>query len=339
MPEVDPGLEIGLRSFLNEIKAQPVPRPLADFEPAGVRPRRKALNLFAGAAGVAVIAAGVAVFAVELNGHHGAGSPLGGLSAGANTPGTAALGLPSISRGDGSRTVLIPKTYGSGSETLPSVTLAPNEGLGVEYTCVSTQPRATAICTVVGKGVPGIVSRGGGSGPTSVSSAYETAAGAGGPITLHLSADPSVKWVILVYEFRPPAPLMPKPTAPITTPSSFPGPTPPFLREGPAPTGATVLIPVTYGTGSMTLPSFTATPNQNVSIELGCLSTSPSVTTVTVNFYDPAFTGDTLVGQCFGGDGGSGGGGSNGFVGTVTMKVQAAPTEKWVILVYAGGGP
>src|ERR1022692_1196492 len=70
MPEVDPGLETSLRSFLNEIKAQPLPRPLANFEPAGVRPRRKALNLFAGAAGVAVIAASVAVFAFELNGHH-----------------------------------------------------------------------------------------------------------------------------------------------------------------------------------------------------------------------------------------------------------------------------
>jgi hypothetical protein len=47
MPEVDPGLETRLRTFLNEIKAQPLPRRVAGFEPASVRPRRKTLNLFA----------------------------------------------------------------------------------------------------------------------------------------------------------------------------------------------------------------------------------------------------------------------------------------------------
>jgi hypothetical protein len=87
----------------------------------------------------------------------------------------------------------------------------------------------------------------------------------------------------------------------------------------------------------MTLPSFSETPNESVQIELGCLSTSPSVNSVTVNYYDPAFAGDTVAGQCFGGSGGGIGSGSTGFSGTVTMKVQAAPTEKWVILVWEGG--
>jgi hypothetical protein len=346
MPEVDSGLETSLRSFLNEIKAQPLPRPLAGFDAANVRPRRKGLNLFAATAGVAVIAAGVAVFAVELNGHHNTGSPTpGGQSAATPTPGATPPILPSnaafaqVPHGE----VLIPKTYGSGTKTFPTVTLGPNEAVGIDYSCVSSHSTALNSISLSGPGVPVVLGPhfqfwlSECSTPNGDSAGLGTAGGTGGRITVRFNADPSVRWVVLVYEYPARAESLPTPTA---SAPSYPGPTPPFLAEGPPPAGATVLIPPTYGTGPMTLPSFTTTPNENVSIELGCLSTSPSVTTVTVNEYDPAFTGDTLTGQCFGGHGGSGGGGTNGLGGTVTMKVQAAPTEKWVILVYEGGaGP
>ena len=72
MREVDSGLEGRLRSFLDEVKAQPVPQQLADFVPATVRSGRKVLNVLAGAIAVAVVAASVAVFAIELSGHHAA---------------------------------------------------------------------------------------------------------------------------------------------------------------------------------------------------------------------------------------------------------------------------
>jgi hypothetical protein len=122
---------------------------------------------------------------------------------------------------------------------------------------------------------------------------------------------------------------------------SYPSPssTPPTLGEDPVPARDPVLIPVTYGTGPMTLPSFTVTSNESVSVKVGCLSTSPSVTTLTVNYYDPAFAGDTIAGSCDGPRGGGSGSGSTGFDGTVTLKVEAAPTEKWVIVVYLSLDP
>jgi hypothetical protein len=44
-----------------------------------------------------------------------------------------------------------------------------------------------------------------------------------------------------------------------------------------------------------------------------------------------------VVGQCFGGSGGSGGSGGGSDAGVpVTLKVEAPPSEKWVILVYEG---
>jgi hypothetical protein len=234
---------------------------------------------------------------------------------------------------------LIPKTYGSGTETLPTFRLGPNEGIGIAYGCTPISSKTLDSMSFSGHGVPAVL----GSDfhfwlsqfsiGNRCSGGIDTASGTGGPITVRINAAPSVKWVILVYEFPEKAQVIPPPTAPAP---SYPGPTPPFLG-GPAPAGDKVLIPVTYGTGPMTLPSFSETPNESVQIELGCLSTSPSVNSVTVNYYDPAFAGDTVAGQCFGGSGGGIGSGSTGFSGTVTMKVQAAPTEKWVILVWEGG--
>ena len=72
MPDDDSQLDLRLRSFLDEIKAQPLPHQLADFKPATVRSGRKVLNVLAGSVAAAVIAASVTVFAIELNGHHGA---------------------------------------------------------------------------------------------------------------------------------------------------------------------------------------------------------------------------------------------------------------------------
>jgi hypothetical protein len=342
MPEVDPGLETSLRSFLNEIKAQPLPRPLADFEPAGVRPRRKALNLFAGAAGVAVIAAGVAVFALELNGHHASGSPIpGGQSAATTTP--AILDNSPLPPG---AKVLIPQTYGTGTETLPTVTLGPNEGIGIEYGCISNHSTPFNSIFLSGHGVPEFLGPNFRfwlhqfSTPDRCSGKLLTDGGQGGPLTVRFNAaHPSVTWVILVYEYPSPAIVVSKPPASSIAPS-FPGPTPPFLG-GPAPAGARVLIQVTYGSGSETLPTVTVAPNVPLDIEDGCISTSPSANTLTIASSDPAFNGDTAIGQCYYGDSGGsgGGGGGSGPGGRLTLRVEAGPSVRWVILVYEGVGP
>jgi plastocyanin len=77
MPEVS-RLDRRLRLFLHEIQAQPLPQQLADFKPATVHSGRKVLNVLAGTVGVAIIAATTTVFAIEVNGHKGAGSPAPG---------------------------------------------------------------------------------------------------------------------------------------------------------------------------------------------------------------------------------------------------------------------
>src|ERR1700686_2078760 len=88
MPDVDSRLDGRLRVFLDEIKAQPLPQELAAFNPATVRSGRKVLNVLAGTVAVAVIAATATVFAVELNGHHGGGSPATSVKRGpTSTPG------------------------------------------------------------------------------------------------------------------------------------------------------------------------------------------------------------------------------------------------------------
>lgn len=343
MIDIDPRLDSKLRAKYERIEAENPPQGLIDFDPSAERPRSRTFNLLAGVAGIAVVAAGVAVFAVELNGHHDSGSPIpGGQSAGVTGAQPARPILGAAPPGSPlPRAVLIKTTYGSGTKTFPTVTVGRNEGLGIQFGCIADIP--TPIndfdFTLQGKGVPalfnspGAVAAYGGCtnprGSSGMSSEWGPFATPGGRVTIRLTTDPAVRWVIRVYEYPPTV-------APPVTPPSYPSTTPPFLG-GPAPAGDKVLIPVTYGTGPMTLPSFTETPNVSVQVELGCLSTSPSVTSLTVNYYDPVFAGDTVAGRCFGGTGGGIGSGSTGFDGTVTMKVEAAPTEKWVILVWEGG--
>jgi hypothetical protein len=351
MPDIDSPLDTRLQSFFEDIKRQGLPSQLADFKPATAGAGQRMLNLFAGAAAIAFVAAGVALFAVELNGHHTTGSPISiGQSAATPTPKTTPPFLAEGSAPAGA-TVLIPVTHGSGSETLPAVMQAPDSPLSVEYACVSAhtpppKPDSTANPGGSQTGNFTLLAEGGSLNGAGVShgslsldqcsntkgegTGLRTAGGyaGGGPVTFSVNADPSVKWVILVYE----APLVAATPATSITPE----PTPPTLGEWPASAGATVLVPVTYGTGAMTLPTITETATDQIYVELGCLSTSPSVTTLTMNEYDPAFFGDTIAGSCFGARGGGIGSSyvSNG--GMVTMKIQAAPTEKWVILVYEG---
>ncbi len=153
MPDVDSRLDRRLQSFFDEIKAQPLPQQVADFKPATVRSVRKGLNFLAGTVAVAVIAATATVFAIELNGHRGAGSLAPAATAVAtSTPkptpsSSAASSLP------GGAKVLIPPTSGTGTETLPTVTLGPNEGIWIAYSCSSSAMPFNSIF-VSGAGVP-----------------------------------------------------------------------------------------------------------------------------------------------------------------------------------------
>jgi len=347
MPDVDSRLDRQLRFFLDEIKAQPLPPQLADFKPASLRSGRKVLNILAGAVAVAVIAATATVFAVELHGHRGAGAPVPAAPAEATstptpTPAPSSTAASSLPTG---ATVLIPPTSGTGSKTLPTVTLGPNEGIWVAYSCSSGDSMPFNSILVSGHGVPAFLGPNFQSWlhefstPTSCGGTLSTDGGQGGPLSVRFNAArPSVTWMVALYEYPSPAIAVSNPP-PSSTPS-FPGSTPPFL-DAPAPPGAKVLIKITYGWGSATLPTVTVTPHEPLIIEGGCISTSASANTLNIGSGDPAFNGSIGMGQCFygtGAGGSSGGSVGSGAGGPLTLQVVAAPSVRWVILVYEGGG-
>ena len=121
----------------------------------------------------------------------------------------------------------------------------------------------------------------------------------------------------------------------LTTPPAYltgpnwPGSAPPFL-VAPAPSGAKVLIKITYGWGSETLPTVTVARNVPLVIEEGCISTSAAANVLDIGSGDPAFNGSLGIGQCFYGTGA--GGSSGGPVGSeaggpLTLRVGRSLCE------------
>lgn len=352
MPEIDSPLDTRLQSFFEEIKAQGLPSELAGFKPATARRGRRMLNVFAGAAGIAVVAAGVAVFAVELSSHDEAGSLIpGGQSAPTTWLGPIPPFRPPIPADEHGAKVLIPVTYGTGPKTLPTVVLGPNEALVYDYGCISDHPTtiATSMAIVAnhvfdtsGGGSNFLV--GGCSNPKGSSAEYEMADVGLGilnrqvtpppsqlSISLRVKTEASVNWVVLVYEIPSSSVFTATTPIPTSTTSSTPAPS---LAPGVAPPGATVLVPLTYGTGPATLPTFTWAPNDMLYIADGCGS---GVTGDTVTFAgdNSTFDGDFVNGQCSGpvtlGGGSSTSGGAGG---PVTLTVKAVSSLKWAVFIY-----
>jgi hypothetical protein len=348
MLEIDPRLHSELRAKYERIEAESPPQTLMAFDPAAKRPHRRTLNLFAAAAGFAVVAAGIAVLAIGLNGHRGTGSPApGGQSAATPTVvATPAILPPLPSDSLRRKVVLIPETFGTGTRTFAAVTVGKNDVLGLQYGCLSNAPAASPSIVMAGAAVPVppsatplVFGLTGCSSPDGNSEEVDVAPGSrGGSLTIRFNAAASVRWVIRVYEF--PSGAVSSPTASSTVPNA-PAPTP-FI-DGGAPAGATVLIPVMYGTGPMTLPSFTVASNVTLYVEEGCLSTSASDSMLTVTFAGSAEygDGDSATGGCYSEGGGSSGSAVDiGTGGHETVAVKAGPSEKWVVLVYEGNlGP
>jgi hypothetical protein len=144
--------------------------------------------------------------------------------------------------------------------------------------------------------------------------------------------------MIRAYEF--PSQAILSTPSPWETAPTYPGSTPPFL-DAPAPAGAKVLIKLTYGTGSKTLPTVTVAPHVPLYIEGGCISTSAAANVLTIGSGDPAFNGAMGIGQCYygttsGGDGGDNVGSEAG--GPLTLRIDTGPSVRWVVLVYEGVG-
>jgi ferric-dicitrate binding protein FerR (iron transport regulator) len=75
MVAFDARLDARLQAFYEHIERQSPPRALASFEAPLGRSRRRSLNLLAGVAGIAVVVAGVSLFATELSSHRNSTPP------------------------------------------------------------------------------------------------------------------------------------------------------------------------------------------------------------------------------------------------------------------------
>ena len=105
MLDIDPGLDAKLRAFFDHIEACVPPSILSDVKADPPRRRRAMINLFAGVVAVAVVAASVTLFAVELTSHRTTSSA----SLLKKMPLLGSGGVPASAH------VLIPLTRGHGS--------------------------------------------------------------------------------------------------------------------------------------------------------------------------------------------------------------------------------
>jgi hypothetical protein len=137
------------------------------------------------------------------------------------------------------QTVLVPVTYGTGAATLPTFEVGPDEWLNVTLACNSGSAADTV--DLVGPAYFGSMQQAQCSDPMGASGGFGSAAiegAASGPISVHLKADPSISWEILITEG-------------------------PAYVGWPSPADVAV-VPAAYGTGSAALPNFTPTTSYAV---------------------------------------------------------------------------
>lgn len=239
MIDIDPRLDERLRSFYDQIEASPVPARV--MEPAPVAPTRgrRTINVLAGAAGLAVVAAGIAVFAVELA-HHNATPP-----AAATRP--SDLRPMPVFGGDAIPTsvhVVMPVLYGSGTTRL--LTFTPEGTVYVQVDCLGKGPLTISSTGGVIDNVHAQCSSTSGvttmtlDGPTG----YDLT-----PLTLTVTSDRSTIWEVFLAQ------------------TGITGLPP--LGGASLPADSHVLVPVTYRTGAATLPAFT--PREHYIIESSCI--------------------------------------------------------------------
>ncbi len=219
MIDIDSELDARLRSFYEHIEEQRPSRGFESFEIPSRRPHRRTLNLVAGVAGVAIVAAGVSVFATELASRHGAKPPAPATQSGLPSDSQLTLGLPSISH------TVIQVTHGRGSASLPTFTA---EGIiFVQSACIGT---GTFGVQTQGHEIDNVAEGcyGGSIGGVTVPA---NPAIDGKRLSLQIVANPSTEWTIVVADSGPVPPL-------------------PILGANTIPTGAHILFPTTDGTGT-----------------------------------------------------------------------------------------
>jgi hypothetical protein len=326
MVEMDPRLDTKLRAFFDRIEASPAPSALTDIAAPATSRRRRTINLVAGFAAIAVVAASVMLFAVELANHHA--------PAKSSLPSSAAQlkRMPLIGNGGipKSARVLIPLTRGHGSVRLK--TFVPTGELLLQFDCAGPGPfrisstngvadntleQCSTSSGVTTLTVQGNNSSNGKQCPSNFDcgNGYDNK-----PLTLEISATPTMSWEILAAE----------------TTVWFP-------QLLPVQADYQVLVPLSYGAGSIVLPSFSVAPAENFRATVLCSAGTPGKT---LEIAPNALWPDGQQIQCFvynphGGtsilfsgttvsDSGTGG------LGPISLQLEADPSVSWQVEVTAG---
>lgn len=222
MLDIEPELDRQLRAMYDHIATQVPEATLARITRPALRSGRKALGRVAGVVGIAVIAAGIVLFATELHAHrvstptpakHSVSppspvwspsplpSPHPRLALSSSLP--IQTELPVLAR------VLVPDTQGMGTA---SVTIVPEGELYIQYACVGDSSLVVTATDVLGPEVPPRCSPSAADAPIVATSlpSYPNqvlrAAYLGKPVTIEISTSPSTTWEIFIAESPPPTP-------------------------------------------------------------------------------------------------------------------------------------
>ena len=308
MIDLDPDLRNKLRAKYNRIRAEHPPAALANFDPVVARPRRKVVNLLIGGAAIALVAAGVATFALQLSAHRHATTPA------ATAPAITASSNQQIPQGFPRLTPVLPMdaiplfvgdTYAEGSASLPTFT--PTKPYLIEYACLGTgsiailSSRGSVHFTsesCVSPGINGLM----------VPQDQIT----GKPVSLRVEATASTAWELRVMQYSGDAP-PPYEGAP---PSPHPGYDP----------GEITLIPDTHGKGSATLPTFTP----NTLYLRSVVSCSGPGSLEIIGSDSSTYTTESCEVPSIGG--GYGEGAKPGV--PISLTIKADPGTTWEITVY-----
>jgi hypothetical protein len=311
MIDIGPRLDSRLRAKFARIDAEPPPPRLTSFQPSATRRRHRSLNVIVGLAAIAVVAAAVVAFALELGGHarstpatsSAQGGPLPRLPVYSPAPPPPHVytitPMPVYGTGfPASWHIVIPVAQHTGSAVLPA--FIPEGWEYIQYACVGTGHLqiVTADGTVNESFKPCSSS----AHPVNAQISGAEGTLTGRPVTLEVVTSPSVRWEIVVAETATPLTL-------------------PMLPALPA--NAEVLVPLTYGEGITALPSFT--PHSVISIDWWC--SGPGGIQVFVS------NGNESEGASVCGVGGAGG--TNDYAGKrETLVVDVSPNNVWEIRVY-----
>jgi hypothetical protein len=294
MIDIDPRLDGKLRSFYEYIEAQHPRRGFEGVEAPRRRQHRRTLNVVAGVAGIAIVAAGVGIFATELASRNDVRPPASASRSALPTNAQLTFGLPSISH------IAIHVTLGRGPASLPTFTPQ-----GIVF--IQTACKGGGSFSLKAPGdVVGLTDEGCDGSITGIS-LPASAALDGEPLSLRISAEPSTMWEIVVADGGPIAPL------PILGPSTIPS-------------GARILVPATDGVGTSAVQTFS--PTGAFYVQYACTGAE------SIGFSIGLDVGHFESASCASGTIGVEGATKPTFEGATNLTVETPPHTFWEVQVY-----